>query len=311
MRSDRFRRGYVLLTVLAASVVVITALSSLAQASLGRGLRAADAERDLQRRWGILTLNKAVLERTPKVFERREELAATLESDEPQPPVIRDAVRLGNLTFDLLLGDEDAKLNLNVLYHSAGPAKAEQVLMQLNPSVARAVRLVPAVKPAELSREQSLLSRADTEVEGPDTADAFRSWGEVFALAEFEAQIGGDAALPIATTGITCWGGGQLNFRRATDDAILAVAGTFVQDGTARRILQRYRENPRIDLTTLLRTEVSSGPDRERLARRFGKISNNFSLWIHASQPDGRSQLQLTVMRRDDEGVTRYQRFLH
>lgn len=311
-RSGARRRGYVLLIVLAVSVLVVTVLSTLAQVSLRRGLQAADAERDLQQRWGGVTLQEALLKDASKVFLAQEERAAELTPGVPPPPTIRDAITLGGVTFDMLLGDEDAKLNLNTVYHQSGKMKTEQVLAKVQPRLTRAIRLVPAVKPMQLSRE----SRRDTDEEelseqpqGPPRA--LRSWGEVFDIGRLKQDLASEAALPTVTSGITCWGGGQLNFRRATDDAILAVAGSVIQDGAASRLLQRYRQNPTVGVDTLLLAEVQNQQKRERLTRLLSQTSNNFSLWMNASASDGQSVRRFIVMNRDDEGVIRYEQFEH
>ena len=220
---------------------------------------------------------------------------------------------LNGVTFDLLLADEDAKLNLNSVYHHVGKQQAQaSIATIIGPGGARTVRLVPAVKPMLLSREQPRTrTETDDESTEPVIPDAFRSWGEVFDLGALETQFGSDAALPNLTTDITCWGNGQLNIRRASDQAILAVADSVVQDGGAQKLLKRFRSSPMVSLSVLLRTEISGGRNRERMSELMAEISTNFSLWIDASSKGRGSQRYLTVMRRDEEGVTRQTNFAH
>ncbi len=90
---------------------------------------------------------------------------------------------------------------------------------------------------------------------------------------------------------------------------MLAVIGSVVQDGGARRILQRYRENPTATIQILLQLEVSNSHNRERLMRLLTDSSNNFSIWISATSKTGRGLTQFTVTERDDEGVIRFNRF--
>lgn len=322
-RPSRPRRcdGYVLLTVIAVCVLVVTALATLAKLSLRRGLEASDAERSLQQRWGALTIQRTMLQQAPLVFQQQEDLIAETSPGNPAPTTIRTIVRLRDVTFDVLLGDEDAKLNLNALYHYGGPARTDQAISRVGgPMTGVAKRLLPAVEPMRLEREtrRRSLSDADDEEEEeaeaeeePILPDAFRSWGEVFDLGRLDAGLARDASLPNLTMGMTLWGNGQLNFRRASDEAILAVAGLVVQDGAARRIVQRYRESPTATLAVLLQTEVSSEPDRKRLAELMSEASTNFSVWIDASSRGGGSLRSFTATRRDDEGVTRQTRFLH
>jgi hypothetical protein len=307
------RDGYVLLVVIAVSVLVVTVLGTLAKQSLRRGLEAADAERSLQKRWGTLTLERALLAKAPKIFELREEIAAELTPGVPPSTTIRTALTLNGVTFDLLLADEDAKLNLNSLYHHVGEQQTQQAISKIiGPGTARTLRLVPAVKPLMLSREsqRNTLESDENDTE-PIVPDAFRSWGEVFDLGAMEAQIGSDAALPNLTTDITCWGTGQLNIRRASDQAILAVAGSVVQDGGAQRLLKRYRESKTASLSVLLQTEISGQRNRDKLSRMLSETSINFSVWVDASANGSGSQRTFAVMRRDEEGVTRQTKFAH
>ncbi len=310
-------KGYILLTVIAVSVLVVTALGTLARLSLRRGLEAADAERALQQRWGAITIERTLLRQAPQVFQRQEDLLAEAAPGSPTPTTIRAILRLRDVTFDILLGDEDAKMNLNAIYHFGGPNRTDQSISQMgDPTVGLAKRLLPAVPPMRLERETKRLLAGDAEAdedenEKPLLPDAFRSWGEVFDLGALDAGLARDASLPNLTGGMTLWGNGQLNFRRASDEAILAIARLVVQDGAARRIVQRYRESPTATLAVLLQTEVTSEPDRQRLRELMSESSTNFSIWIDASSRGGGSLRSFTVTRRDDEGVTRETKFLH
>lgn len=310
--------GYVLLTVIAVSVLVVTALGTLAKLSLRRGLEASDAERSLQQRWGALTIERTMLRRASSVFQQQEDLLAESAPGTPNPTTIRLLIRLRDVTFDVLLGDEDTKSNLNAIYHHGGLNRTNQTISSVAGSVAAgASRLLPATEPMGMqqgSERRSLREdddKDDDDGEEPVIPDAFRSWGEVFDLNALDVGLARDASLPNLTTQLTCWGNGQLNFRRASDEAILAVASLVVQDGAARRIVQRYRRSPAATLAILLQTEVSDEADRERLTRMMSETSTNFSIWIDASAQGGGTLRSFTAMRRDAEGVIRQTRFLH
>lgn len=311
------RRGYLLLAVIAVLILVVTSLSTLATLSLRKGLEASDAERSLQHRWGALTIERTMLSQAASVFQQQEDEWAQRAPGTPAPTTFRTRVRLGEAYYDILLGDEDAKLNLNAVYHLGGPNRTDQALAQIGgPAMAMARRLRPAVPPIRPDRERSgrESSESDPEQEGEDNSelpDAFRSWGELLDLTRLDAGIARDASLPNLTTGLTCWGNGQLNIRRASDDAILALARLVIQDGAARRMVQRFRQNPTSTLALLLQTEVSNEEDRQRLAELMSETSTNFSIWIDVSSRGGGSLRSFSVMRRDDEGVIRQTKFLH
>jgi hypothetical protein len=310
-RKPHGRTAYVLMIVIAVSVLVVTVLGTLAKQSLRRGLAAADAERSLQQRWGALTLEKEILQVAPKVFELQHQLVKARDPAAHPPTSIRAAVTLRDVTFDLLLGDEDAKLNVNSMYHHVGQQRTEQAIRELSGvGAAMSVRLLPCVPAQQIARDRPRIGQpADTEEEPPAVPNAFRSWGEVFDLTNLEAQIGSD--LPNVTTGMTCWGNGQLNFQRASEQAILAVVGAVVQDGGAQRILTRFQRNPAISLEILLQSEVSNQLQRDRLKELLSETSTNFSIWIDASTKTLGSMRTFAVTRRDDEGVIRHSRFMH
>lgn len=304
--------GYVLMTVIAVSILVITCLSMLARQSLRMGLRAADEERMLQQRWGTVTLQKVLLANAEEIFERREEQANLEAVKTPPPPVIRIRLALGEVNFDLLLADEDAKVPLNTLYHHAGQKKTEEGISQIAGANAPfTTRLHPAVQPMLIAREKRRASITDDEDQKieQDAPDAFRSWGEVFDLATLNRTSSDPAALQAMTTNLTCWGSGQLNFRRASDNAILALTSVVVQDGRARRILQRYRDNPTATLPILLQSEVSDQQEQRQLQAILSETSTNFSIWIDAQSKTGPSLRTFTVMKRDADGVAQKQRF--
>lgn len=303
--------GYVLMTVIAVSILIITCLSMLARQSLRMGLQAADAERLLQKRWGTLTLQKVMLANADRIFSIRDQQRSLQAPNTPPPPVLRSKFVLGEVTFDVLLADEDAKLPLNTLYHHAGLKKTEEKISQVaGPTARLATRLAPVVAPMQLAREKRRASITDDVPEETDeyVPDAFRSWGEVFDLTSLN-QTTNHAALQTNTTKLTCWGSGQLNLRRASDNSILALTSVVVQDGKARRILQRYRSNPTATLAILLQSEVSDQQERRQLQSILSETSTNFSIWIDAYSKTGAALRTFTVMKRDADGIAQKQRF--
>ena len=322
----RKRSAFVLLVVLGVIILVITVLGLFAKVSLRRGVQSVDAQRALQQRWGAMTMQRVLMNRASNIFEARDELLKKTAQigDPPPPPYIRSALTLGDVTFDLMVGDEDAKLNLNALYHHGGSGKLEQALQDVVPMAGlRALLPRPVVKPllmeqgppasnARRTRNSDSEPTGDDKEEGkPQIPAAFRSWGEVFDLAGLSKYAGSEVALPNLTTDMTCWGSGQLNVRRASDASILAVFGSVIQDGGATLFLKKYRENPTSDLNVLLLTEVDSERQREKLSRMVSETSTNFSLWIDASTKSGRPLREFVVGRRDEEGVTRIEKFAH
>ena len=107
-------------------VLVVTVLGLLAKVSLRRGVQSVDAELALQQRWGAVSLQRVLLDGAPKLFDDRDKKLIELGiTGPPPPPIIRSAISIGDVTFDVMIADEDAKLNLNSLYHHGWSRKTE------------------------------------------------------------------------------------------------------------------------------------------------------------------------------------------
>ena len=302
-RSRRQRPGYVLIVVIGVCILVVTTLAILARVSLRRSLEAADSQRSLQQRWGSYSLRRALLPQAPAMFEMRErayfDAIAKRNSPMEPPPVHRRALlTLGNTTFDIVLADEDAKVNLNSLYHHVGERGVSDAIESVAGYDALAwADLQPVIDPIDPVDLES------SDVEEPLDWRAFRSWGEVFYLAASPNRRSNQAVVDV-TTDITCWGGGALNIRRASDQAILAVSRGVVQDGTARRLVLRHRRNPTASVEGLLTNEIKDPQKRRRLRSLFTTQSAHYSVWIHASNGRTSPTQHFTVYGRVDDEVT-------
>lgn len=328
MLNRRPRSGYVLLAVLAVMVLMVTVLATLSKLSLRRALAAADAQVRLQQRLGADSIEATLLPAAVGVFalleEQSDQAWKETETVVPVARQIRGAITIGGVTFDVVIADEDAKLNLNQVYHMAGKQRTESAVSDLVGATARrAMRLLPATRPMTRQLENDSGSDtdgdlgSDTENDSDDEPDsrqveippAFRSWGEVFDLSGLAASFDTDVALPNATTEITCWGGGGLNVRRASDESMQAAAACVLSDAGARRLVSRYRESPTMSLQILVQQEAKTETERLRLRRMLAETSTHFSIWIDASTTARRSTRTFSVMRKTDDGIIINERF--
>src|SRR5215203_6677879 len=103
------RRGYILLTTLALLVLSSTLLVTLARSSIQRSLEARQSTEDLQRRWGQISCQRALLPHAENILINQEKLHR-------RPfPIYRASVQLGMQQFDLVLADEQSKANVNAV----------------------------------------------------------------------------------------------------------------------------------------------------------------------------------------------------
>lgn len=219
MRADRYmllnlnqrRRGYVLIVTLGVLVLASTLLVSLGRGTMRRIADARAAVDDLQRRWGAASCRVAIL-------PNAETLLDAAEQRERRPvPVLATRLRLGNQTFDLTIADEQAKADVHLLLADRTVADAEATLRRslLGYGLADKVRLRP-----ELGVP---LAAAAPDFVRPQPIGGF---GQIFTdLPPDEwtrPPVGGG---PAVADFLTCWAGGRVNVRRASEPALrLAVS---------------------------------------------------------------------------------------
>ena len=143
----RSHRGYVLIAVIAVLVLVITVLATLTRISLRRALAAADARVRFQQRVASQSIERVVLPKASGVFsflqEQAEQERQRTGQNVPVPRLLRSAVTMSGVTYDVVIADEDAKLNLNQVYHLIGPERTQNVVSDMvGPAAARSLRMV-------------------------------------------------------------------------------------------------------------------------------------------------------------------------
>ena len=112
MKRKRRQSGFVLLLVLVVLAVGGTLLTIAARRCGQDAIRAAAAQRDLQLRWGQWSCQTTLL---PVADQMMQDLDAERDAHAAPSCELRQQVRLGELEFTLLVGDESAKANVNTL----------------------------------------------------------------------------------------------------------------------------------------------------------------------------------------------------
>ena len=309
------RRGIVLLLVLFAIVLAGVGLTMIARASVRQAIAARDARDRLQTKWGERTAGRLMLDAAPAFFQQQDALRRA------QPSLPRGPARtqfvLGGQTFDIVIADEDAKANLNTIYHTGGAADVQRAVRQLvGPTVQPLLAISPQVASQADRRRQSAASTIspgdeDASNDGYDEPDdlieppaAFATWADLVDVARLRRDAGDARVLAQLSADLSLRGSGRLNARRARPEAIVAVAQTVVTEGLARRIVDRIESQPTAEIRLVLRTLVKNDRDRRRLERLLGQQSNSFSVWIETSTLRSRSQ-RYAVRRRTPDGEMR------
>jgi len=288
------RRGYIMLAVLVCLLVVGMAMTTLAQRSLRLSTTALERQRELQLRWGTLSCQRTILPAAQRLFAQLQEQAT--DPSVPAPATFTMNVVLGEFQFELLLADENAKLNVNSVYHHRGRAGAERfVNRNLPPQIRLPVRLDPEAKPGK---------PLDALLADEALPDALRSWGQVFDFSLATGVQDHRWIVPQLTGRMTLWGQGRLNVRRATDGAIIEACQLVVSAAAARRLQKACRDQPKHQVDLLVKQLNVDDEKQLLLQDMLTEYSSCYSLWTTATSRHLAAQ-RLSVIQVDDEGVTR------
>lgn len=257
-------RGYVLLATLMLLALASLALLAVCRASLARSADARDAERELQRRWGSLSVARALPPRAEAVL-------AVAERDARAPVVTaRKSIALSSMTIELVFGDESAKTNVNALLQR-GRADATVAARQLLSGTGLAGRLV-------LHPERLIDGRVGT-------------LGEIFSDVRPEELIEGRRP---AAERFTPWGDGRVNAYRASPEVLTASLSPTLNVSDLTKLAAMRTEVPRPGLSTMFDRLELTAPQRQFAEAHLAGESTCHSLWLITTGPRRRAY-QVTV----------------
>jgi hypothetical protein len=289
-----------MLAVLVCLLLAGLAMTMLAQSSMRLSTTALERQRELQRRWGIISCQRTMLPAAPRLFAQLQEQATDLSA--PAPATYTANVTLGEFQFDLLLADENAKLSMNTVFHHRGRAAAERFANRNLSALYRPpVRLYPEAKQGKPL--EALLAN-----EG--LPNALQSWGQVFDFSLATGLQNNRWRVPQLTARMTLWGRGQLNVRRASDATIIEACQLVVSEGAARRLQKDFRDKPKHQIDSLVKQLDVDEKKQLLLQDMLTEYSSCFSLWTTARATQVEAQ-RFSVMQVDEEGVTRTTEFVY
>jgi hypothetical protein len=225
-------RGYVLVMTLGLLVLCATLLVTVSRAALRHAGAARAAGQELQRRWGALSCRRAVL-------PHAEVILATAEAARRRPmPVVATTVRLGDVEFELVVSDEQAKANVNAILANADVPRTETRIRQAlgGSGLGNEVRIratygavvVPVVDPRQGGGQA-----------GESFSPTVSGFGQVFEEVPPARLVRRPAGGKFAPADVlTCWGSGAVNARRASDAALSLAGGRSVTQVEINRLIE-------------------------------------------------------------------------
>lgn len=285
------QRGFMLLLTLVLLTIVAVGSAQIARRSLQQATVAVRAEEDLQRRWLVRTAEDVLLPRADAAIE------ASNEKEPAGGDGLTEAVRrvdVGGYEVELRFTDEQAKINANVLLERMGRRAAQQ-------------RLATLIRQAGIDGRVELrpLSKLDRELQGA-RADwpALASFDQILAASGSTARAelpGAGAELPGAGAGagVTLWGDGRVNVRRASRGVLEAALAPELGPYEIDRLLTLRREEPDERLAQWLSRLELSRRQRDELEDRLTETSRYFGLGI-TIHGEHRAWRRFVVGRRVD-----------
>ncbi len=231
-RRERHLEGYVLLMTLVLLALAGAAMATVSRHSAARAVQALEAQRQLQLRWGVRSCRKFVLPQAEGLLERAE-------STQRQPVVhAHTTLELGGQRFDLIVTDEQAKLNVNILLArdertSLGdaPRHLRDLLLRLGSGGGNAtVRLRPV-----------LVNTPDRPGMN-DTGAKLVSYGQVFEIPSPESLLNLSRPEDGVSHAVTCWGDGRINLRRCSLDAAAILCEGVLDRAQIHRLVEKVHE---------------------------------------------------------------------
>lgn len=214
-------------------VLVILSLAAVVMLDASRrGLRhaaaAVEAEHELQTRWGAASVRRSVLPQIDAILE------GEIERRDETMSEFNVTVNLGGQRFDLVLADEQAKVNLNALYQERGADAVRRVADEAVGAVSNHLIVDLTPDPRFDPDAMGLAPRGQSLIVQP-----LGSWSQVFRAPTADRLLGKADAEHRPLADLTCWGDGWINLLRASPQAIAGRVGDLLSPGEIERLIER------------------------------------------------------------------------
>ena len=286
MNARTRQRGFALLMALVLVALAGVLMAAAVRRSSRAVLEANAAREDLQRRWGALTLESVLSSRIGQILDEAE-------AQSPEPLVsCRKTVTLGDMAFELIFCDEQAKANVNALYDRQG----------LRGLMAAAESLVSRANLAGMSvllQPQAARTAEPTGMAPGGIENLFRCYGQIFA--DFDVAAWTLADQEQVLDRLTCWGDGRLNFRRCRPEVLEAVAAGILTVAQQDQLIALRKEIPGISLDEAMKRLELTDEHRRQAAAALTGNSACASMWTIA-RTDRRRWYRLLVQSPDATG---------
>jgi type II secretory pathway component PulK len=291
----RRQSGFALLMVLVLVALAGVALAGLARRSLSGALESKTAVEAMQRRWAVRSARHTLLGRAERILDTAErgvddrgEPAEQYQND-PMPE-LRVECELAGAAYELVITDEQSKLNVNTALADAEPSQVRASVTALSP-----VKLSRRGEPGVRLRP---LAHAEPLKEAGLHLPMIRAYGQLFENVPPGRLVGRDRASAFAGR-ITCWGDGRVNIRRAPEAVIRRACGEQVSAVALNLLLRQRDRTPYASLKQMLdEADQIDAEQRGRIQQHLTDASTSHGLWVIA-RGEQRDRHHLAIRARE------------
>ena len=261
MKNRSCNSAFALVIVLLVIVISGTVLASCARYSCQKALQASCAQRELQLRWGTISCKEVVLPAAETVLQESTEEDSAVIVDQPSRYL---SFSFGDLTYHLLLSDEQAKMNVNTVLRYRGSQGVSESLATLQQDM-----------PIHLSH------RVAETLTGEDAASISYSFFDDLLVYDHPTQLVSPVDPTQRISGkITFWTDGKVNFRRASPVVFQEAMKGLIEDSLLAALLQIRESLPDCTLSEGLSQMELKTSQRSQILRYVTDQSDCHSLWV-------------------------------
>jgi hypothetical protein len=267
-------------------------LACFVRISVHESLATIRRSRATRTRWAVASCQRVV-------FRNIDRLLGDNYSGEPDEELqLRPLARIGatlvlnHERLSLVIADESAKLDINLVFQASDETTVRQAICELGDCDSASVQLRPL--PAELARSPR--------------EQSFESWDQVFLHSD--GQPWSPIELVSTTGELTCWSR-QLCWRTASDEVLLETTEALVGPVIANRIADFRKNNPDADVKTMLSGLPLNSRQKETLQQAITDSGKSHSMWIQVAAGAGQpGRFWLTIREEFGPGLMRFNTFV-
>jgi type II secretory pathway component PulK len=267
-------------------VVAGVMLAAMARQSCQEALLAGAAREQLQARWGSRGLQAAILPQAQDIFLTRQDSGVV-------SPRIDARFDLGGMSFQVVLSDEQAKLEVNTFYRANGQQGLMTALQTLQQDMAKPLGIALTPSPSITSRPAST-APASEQLE-------FTCFDQLLRFDSPRQLLGSGTKEGVAGR-ITCWSSGLVNFVRADAPVLKIKLAGALDDDQIARILQYRQRHPDVTYDDIVKELALTPAKAQEVRALLTDQSAGYSLWVVAHSPT-RDYYRLYVLASQEDGV--------